>query len=75
MEASGVQVLVAMLYDANPLPVSPSVQYTMPVDAISAHVGASLLKGIDARDCHIPVARSRRLTSGTRVPPDTPPNT
>src|SRR5882672_5177620 len=38
MEVSGVQVSVAMLYDANPLPVSPSVQYTMPVDAISEHI-------------------------------------
>jgi hypothetical protein len=75
MEASGVQVLVAMLYDANPLPVSPSVQYTIPVDAISAQVGASLVKGIAARDYHIPVARTSRFTSGTRVPLDTPPNT
>ena len=66
---------VAMLYDANPLPVSPSEQYTIPVEAISAHVGASLEKGIDARDCHIPVARSMRLTLFTRVPSDTPPNT
>jgi hypothetical protein len=75
MDANGVQVSVAMLYDANPVPVSPSVQYTIPVDAISAHVGASLAKGIDARDCHIPVARSSRLTLFTRVPSDTPPNT
>ena len=75
MLASGVQTLVAMLYDANPLPVSPSVQYTSPVDAISAHVGASLVKGIAARASHIPVASTRRLTLFTRVPLDTPPNT
>jgi hypothetical protein len=75
MEANGVQVSVAMLYDANPLPVSPSVQYTSPVDAISAHVGASLVKGIAARDSHIPVASTSRLTLFTRVPLDTPPNT
>jgi hypothetical protein len=64
-----------MLYDANPLPVSPSAQYTIPVVAISAHVGASLVKGIGASDCHIPVAMFMLLTLFTRVPLDTPPNT
>ena len=66
---------MAMLYEAKWLPVSPSVQYTKFVPGMSAHVGASLAKGITARDSHIPVARFKRLTLFTRVPLDTPPNT
>src|SRR5262249_14434277 len=42
--ANDVQLSVATLYDAKPLPVSPSAQYTMPVVSISAHVGASLVR-------------------------------
>ena len=40
-----------------------------------AQVGASLVNGIGARDCHTPVAISMRLTLFTRLPFDTPPNT
>src|SRR4029453_3899315 len=46
----------------------------MPIDSINAHVGASLVKGIGARDSHIPVAKFKRLTAFTGVPSDTPPN-
>jgi hypothetical protein len=68
-------VLVVMSYRAKPLPVSPSVQYTKPVPARIAHVGASLVKGMGACDSHPPVEIFQRLTLFTRVPLDTPPNT
>src|SRR5205823_4366111 len=45
----------------------------MPLDASRAQVGASLVKGIGARDCQIPVAMSMRLTLFTRLPLSTPP--
>src|SRR5439155_19819527 len=47
----------------------------MPLDASIAHVGASLVKGLGARDCQIPVAMSMRLTLFTRLPLSTPPKT
>jgi hypothetical protein len=47
----------------------------MPVDASSAQVGASPLKGIAARDSHTPVAMFMRLTVFTVKPSDTPPKT
>ena len=55
MGASEIHVLVTMSYRAKPLPVSPSVQYTKPVPATIAHVGASLVKGMGACDSHPPV--------------------
>src|ERR1043166_1619566 len=47
----------------------------MPVDSISAQVGASLVNGIGARGSHVPVAKLKRLTAFTGVESDTPPNT